>query len=145
MTEPYAWDQLLEDTEADRADPSKQAYLDYKRGEGAGKAEPQEFYQYGNKATQRINALWSRWTGMPEGTQGYRNQHKCVARLLTAIPDVDLIETAVNNLARAGRFQHGVDMYLLRKLVENEASKARATADKWTSGMMAEYLPEESE
>lgn len=89
----------------------------------AGKAQPRDFYLYSNKATQHIGELWGRWTGVPYNSKAKRNLHKCVAKLLTDYPDVDLIETAVNTLAKAGRISPGLDMYYMRTLVTNECAK----------------------
>lgn len=96
------------------------------KGERAGKNDPREFYQWSNQATKHINGVWSTYTGIPVNSSGGRNQHKCVAKLLTQTPDVELIERAVRSLANEGRFGMGVDMYYLRKLVENEVSRLQA-------------------
>lgn len=121
----YTFDQMMEDIEKDRAAASREAYKQHAL-ESGGRMDPREFYQYSNQATKRINELWSTYTGVPVNSAGGRNQHKCVAKLLTQTPDVALIERAVHNLASEGRFGLGTDMYYLRKLVENEISKLQA-------------------
>ncbi len=99
-------------------------------GVTAGNYDPREFYAYSNRATQHVADLWSRWTGVPNSHGAKSNQFKCVAKLLTEFPDVDLIEQAVNKLTRLGRISHGIDMYFMRTLATNECAKAKAHANR---------------
>lgn len=134
----YTFDDMMADIEKDRKQDTTQAYKDYATGISAGKAEPREFYQWSNLATKRINELWSTYTGVPVNSASGRNQHKCVAKLLTDTPDVELIERAVRGMANDGRFGIGIDMYHLRKLVENEVSKLKLHDQRMSD--MSKYM-----
>ena len=120
-------------------DRNKEAYKAYARSLQAGKADPREYYKRGNVATQHLAELWGRWTGI-EAMQ--HNQFKCVAKLLTEFEDVEIIETAVQNLSRKGRVMAGIDMYYMRKLVENEVSRLKSQANKHDA-FMEDFMRED--
>lgn len=118
---PYTWDDLIADTDADRENTGGD--ISYAQKElGAGKTDPREFYRYSNGATKELGQLFATFTGIPEGTKGWQNQHKALAKLLTTFPDLDLIREAVSRLSKRGRIQPGIELYYMRKLVENECS-----------------------
>ena len=112
----------------------------------AGQNEPREFYHFRNRATQALNETWSRWTGIPTESKGGKNQHRCVAKLLSETPDLEAIEAAVGSLSAAGRIYPGMDMYYMRKIVENELSKLAASKDQYRRlAQQVEDLEQEDE
>lgn len=126
----YTWDEFSKDIDADRAQRTKEQFQSYALGLQSGKQDPREYYRRDNKATWAVADLWERWTGIPAGQH---NQYKCVAKLLSEVEDVDLIEEAVREASNRGKIYHGIDMYYMRKIIENQVDYLKNNKVDWTS------------
>ena len=89
---------------------------------------PTAWYKQENPITQALAQDISQDTLIPIDSPGGVNQFKVAARLLEDFRgDLSLIRQALNALRHKKKIERGIELYLLRSILQNHASKLKSS------------------